>query len=327
MKKMSPHQFKFSPMLKTLGLLFVIVILFSLLSRYIYGNGQTLKQYADSMERENDSMGQENASELQDNEKESESASGILNEPGSDHVETQDDAVLPGNEVGDQVDSETSPSSEISLLPGTLPDENPLCIVYKEGFYYEPLGEEVKAYITGISYPAEGAVEISYEELNYVHVLHYNSDGEIADGELICNQAIAQDLVEIFYELYIAEYQIEKITLIDAYDGDDNASMIDNNTSCFNYRPVTGQNNLSRHAFGLAIDINPFYNPYIRYLKEGGQIVLPEGSEAYTDRSAAFPYKIDTDDLCYRLFIEHGFTWGGNWNSMKDYQHFQKTLK
>lgn len=291
--KNTPHsQINILPLLKTLGILLLIVVFFTLLSRYLYGSGETLQQYADSREQE---------------------------------METQPDAVSSDNEIG--TDEEVSSGAETSLLPDILPEENSLCTVYEEGFYYEPLGEEIRNYITGVSYPADGAEEISYEELNYVHVLHYNFDGEIAQGELICNQAIAQDLVEIFYDLFIAEYRIDKITLIEAYDGDDNASMADNNTSCFNYRTVTGQDNLSQHALGLAIDINPFYNPYIRYPKEGGQIVLPEGSEAYTDRSAAFPYKIDTEDLCYRLFTAHGFTWGGNWNSMKDYQHFQKVIE
>ena len=102
--------------------------------------------------------------------------------------------------------------------------------------------------------------------------------------------------------------------------------MTDNNTSCFNYRVVDGTKSLSRHALGLAIDINPLYNPYIRYDKKGGQTVSPVEGEAYADRTVSFPYKIDPDDLCYRLFTEHGFTWGGNWNSSKDYQHFQKAL-
>lgn len=268
MKNTPPNHFNILPMLKPIGLLFLIVIACSLISHYLYGRGETLQQYADSHAQDND---------VQD-------------------------------------------------IDTNIP-ENPNRIVYKEGFYYEPLGEEMKNYITGVSYPADGAEEISYEDLNYVHVLHYNFDGEITQGELICNQAIARDLVEIFFELYVTEYRIDKIILIEAYDGDNNASMADNNTSCFNYRTVTEQNALSQHAFGLAIDINPFYNPSIRFPKEGGQIVLPEGSEAYTDRSAAFPYKIDTDDFCYKLFIEHGFTWGGNRNSTKDYQHFQKAIE
>lgn len=203
-------------------------------------------------------------------------------------------------------------------------------IVYQDGFYYEPLTDEVKERITGISYPSSGAdtLAISYDDLRYLSVLYYDFDGAVQVGELICNRGIADDLTEIFYELYKNEYQIEKIRLIDEYQGDDNASMIDNNTSCFNYRVVDGTSSLSKHALGCAVDINPFYNPYIVFNRDGAgeDYIAPAGSEIYTDRSKDFPYKIDENDLCYKLFKEHGFIWGGNWNSCKDYQHFQKTL-
>lgn len=197
-------------------------------------------------------------------------------------------------------------------------------------FYYEPLSDNLCRYITGISYPAptEDAQppEITVDELRYVHILHYDFDGNPEEGELICNEAIAQDLVEIFYELYRNEYQLERVLLIDEYNGDDTASMEDNNTSCFNYRLVEGTSSLSKHALGLAIDVNPFYNPYITYNGDGSENVYPEAAVIYADRSAGFPYKIDEDDLCYKLFIQHGFIWGGNWNGSKDYQHFQKTI-
>ena len=195
-----------------------------------------------------------------------------------------------------------------------------------EEFYYEPLSEDLKARITGISYPAEdnGNLAISYDDLRYVHILHYNFDGMSTEGELICNEYIAEDLLDIFYELHRNEYQLERVRLIDEYGGDDTASMEDNNTSCFNYRVVDNTTSLSKHALGLALDINPFYNPYVTY-PNGNIRISPKGSEPYADRSTDFPYKIDENDLCYKLFTEHGFTWGGNWNSLKDYQHFQKT--
>lgn len=196
-------------------------------------------------------------------------------------------------------------------------------------FYYEPLSEELIDRITGISYPqSEEELQISYEDLRYLKVLYHDFNGEIQSGELICNKGIAKDLLDIFYELYMNEYQIEKIRLIDEYNGDDTASMLDNNTSCFNYRVVDGSDHLSKHAFGCAIDINPFYNPYVVFEKDGSgeTYISPEGSEIYADRSRDFSYKIDENDLCYKLFKEHGFVWGGDWNSCKDYQHFQKTV-
>lgn len=197
---------------------------------------------------------------------------------------------------------------------------------YAEGFFSEPITEEIKNRIVGISYPAEGSTEITLEELVYLNVLYNDFEGGVQTGELICNQYIALDLLEIFEELYRSGYQFEEISLIDKYDGDDTLSMEHNNTSCFNYRIVDGSDHLSKHAYGLAIDINPFYNPYVVYNKNGSgeTYISPKGSEAYADRSKDFPYKIDENDLCYKLFTEHGFTWGGNWNSSKDYQHFQK---
>ena len=207
-----------------------------------------------------------------------------------------------------------------------------------ENFYYEPLSENLRRYITGVSYPGSYSgettedatpvisdIKIDYSDLRYVHVLHYDFDGLTTEGELICNAAIAQDLLDIFYELYRNEYQIEKILLIDEYNGDETASMEDNNTSCFNYRVVDGTTSLSKHALGLALDINPFYNPYVTFNKDGTRQVSPADAEKYANRNAVFPYKIDENDLCYKLFTEHGFIWGGNWNSCKDYQHFQKT--
>lgn len=207
-------------------------------------------------------------------------------------------------------------------------EQHPDRITYEEGFYYEPLTESIKERITGISYPESGCT-VPYEDLNYVGLKYIDFDGQEQTGELICNKAIAQDMVEIFHELYRNEYRLERVRLIDEYNGDDTASMAENNTSCFNYRVVDGTTNLSKHAYGLAVDVNPYYNPYVVFNRneDGSDYISPPGSEVYADRSQNFAYKIDENDLCYRLFTEHGFTWGGNWNSTKDYQHFQKTLK
>jgi len=225
---------------------------------------------------------------------------------------------------------EAIPPSSL-LMGATLNGEEMLeaRFTYTDYFYYEPLSDNLRRYITGVSFPTTDSesgeeLAITYEDLCYVHILHYDFEGNVAEGELICNKYIAQDLVEIFYELYRNEYQLEKVHLIDEYDGNDTASMEDNNTSCFNYRVVEGTTSLSKHALGLAIDINPLYNPYITYGDDGSENVSPVSAAPYADRDVKFAYKIDENDLCYKLFTEHGFTWGGNWNSSKDYQHFQK---
>lgn len=202
--------------------------------------------------------------------------------------------------------------------------ESPERVTVSEGFFYQPITEDVKERIYGLSYKENCTVP--YEDLNYVGVLYVDFQGETQAGELICNKGISKDLAQIFKELYENQYPIDKIRLVDEYDADDDLSCLDNNTSCFNFRVVAGTNNLSKHALGLAVDINPFYNPYVTY-PNGAERISPPGSEPYGDRSADFPYKIDYDDLCYQLFTAHGFTWGGDWKSLKDYQHFQKELK
>ncbi len=229
---------------------------------------------------------------------------------------------------------DTEPDVDIQTLPGASLNGNqyaegddPLRVTCADGFYYEPISDALKDYITGTSYPEtsnEDSLAITCADLRYVHVLYCDFNGESAEGELICNASIAQDLTEIFHELYENGYQIEQIHLVDEYGGDDDASMAADNTSCFNYRNVPNSGSLSNHALGRAIDVNPLYNPYITYNSDGSRNVSPAEGAAYADRSADIPHKIDQNDLCYQLFTEHGFTWGGSWNSSKDYQHFEK---
>lgn len=194
----------------------------------------------------------------------------------------------------------------------------------EQAFYADEISDDLFARMQGKSFP-EGCTT-PREDLRYLHLLCKDIDGNTYEGEMVCNTAIADTLIDIFRQLYEADYPIEKMRLIDDYDGDDDASMADNNTSCFNFRVVEGTTNLSKHALGAAVDINPLYNPYIKQ-KDGQTVVSPEGGEPYADRSKDFDYKIDEDDLAYKLFTEAGFTWGGSWKTVKDYQHFQVDLK
>lgn len=113
------------------------------------------------------------------------------------------------------------------------------------------------------------------------------------------------------------------MVLIDEYDAQDGPSMRANNSSAFNFRFVAGTGVLSSHSRGMAVDINPLYNPYVK--TNGGRTVVdPAEAAPYADRTRDFPYKIAEDDPCCREFLRHGFTWGGHWKSLKDYQHFEK---
>ena len=160
-------------------------------------------------------------------------------------------------------------------------------------------------------------------ELRYIKVLHFTPSGKIRIGEMICSKDIAADLLDIFEKLYEARYPIELMVLIDNYDADDEKSMLANNSSAFNFRYIANTRKLSNHSRGRAVDINPLYNPYVRR-RAGGLLVSPAEGRPYADRRRAFPMKINHADLCYKLFKEHGFIWGGDWHSLKDYQHFEK---
>ncbi|MBR1946021.1 MAG: M15 family metallopeptidase [Alphaproteobacteria bacterium] len=157
-----------------------------------------------------------------------------------------------------------------------------------DGFFVRPLSPELKKRITGISFPYEPA-EISYDDLVDIHVLHYNFNNQVQKGRLICNKKIGQKVLAVFKKLYDNAYQIEKIRLIEDYKGDDEASMRDNNTSCFNYRKIAGSDKLSNHSFGLALDINPLYNPYVKRTKTK-TVISPETAADYADRRKRIVY-------------------------------------
>lgn len=196
---------------------------------------------------------------------------------------------------------------------------------YKKGFTYSKLTKKVKKRITGKSYRKNGYIGTS--DLRYVSILYYNYNGKTRKGEMIVNKKIAQDVVEIFYELYQIRYPVHRIKLVDEYGADDNNSMEADNTSCFNFRPIAGsKKNLSVHALGLAIDINPRVNPCVG----GVHGLLPYNSKLYKQRNVSKckgkygKMMIHKNDEVYNIFKKHGFLWGGDWHAMKDYQHFYK---
>lgn len=192
---------------------------------------------------------------------------------------------------------------------------------YADDFYISEIPDDIFARMQGKSYKEDCMVP--REDLRYVHVRHMGFHGEAKDGELVVNKAIADDVLAIFEELYKADYPIEKVRLVDEYDADDEASMSDNNSSAFNFRFISHTTRISKHGLGMAVDINTRYNPYVKTV--GGKLSIePANGADYVDRSKDFPYKIDHDDLCYKLFTEHGFTWGGDWTHSKDYQHFER---
>lgn len=208
---------------------------------------------------------------------------------------------------------------EEEVSPIIFQAEDTLCF-HGYVFASQPIPEKVKARMQGKS--MKGQTNIGYDDLRYLTLYYYDFDNHIQQGEMVCNKAIAHDLLCIFKTLFMEAYPIYSIRLVDDFDASDEASMQANNTACFNYRYISGTTRLSQHAFGLAVDINPLQNPCVR-----GNRVQPKTAVEFVDRSQDFPHKIDEGDLCKQLFTARGFRWGGHWQGKKDWQHFEKRVK
>ena len=164
------------------------------------------------------------------------------------------------------------------------------------------------------------------EDLALVAVRYEDFEGAPQSGHLIVAAAHAEEIGAIFQEIWQRRLlRFARIEPVSFHGGSDAASMAANNTSAFNCRTVTGGTRLSEHSYGAAIDINPIQNPYVR----GDRTLPPQGSP-YDDpgeREAAIergmPGLVTPDVVA--VFATHGWSWGGDWTSLKDYQHCSKS--
>jgi peptidoglycan LD-endopeptidase CwlK len=158
-----------------------------------------------------------------------------------------------------------------------------------------------------------------YRTLALITVFYISYDGKVHQGQVVAHRELKNELEEIFRKLLLMRFPIEKVIPISEYGWDDNKSMADNNSSAFNYRFIERRpGELSQHAYAWALDLNPRENPFV---DERGAF-LPAG--AVYDHTV--PGTITPDGPVVRLFVERGWKWGGDWISVKDYQHFQKVL-
>ena len=196
----------------------------------------------------------------------------------------------------------------------------------REGFSVREISDDLHERMTSGNTYKEDCI-VPREDLRYLRVLHKDREGNTHQGEMVVHKLIADDVLEIFEKLYDAGYPIERMVLPDNYMADDETMMRDNNSSSFNFRFISHTNRISKHGLGMAVDINTLYNPYHKTVtNEDGtteEVIEPATGEPYLDRTKDFDYKIEKGDLCYTLFIEKGFEWGGDWTDRKDYQHFE----
>lgn len=164
--------------------------------------------------------------------------------------------------------------------------------------------------ISGITIP-----ESIRNNLILIDVQYYSFDNKLHKGQLLIHKSVEKDLREIFEIIREIKFPIQKAVPIVKYGWNDEASMLSNNTSCFNYRKVKGMKTFSYHSKGLAIDINPMQNPHIKNNNS-----FPE--RAIYDKTK--PGTLTDSSIVVKEFKIRGWIWGGSWRSSKDYQHFEK---
>jgi hypothetical protein len=181
---------------------------------------------------------------------------------------------------------------------------------------HRPIDDATAERIRGVSW--RPGCPVGLDDLRLLTVDHWGFDRAVHRGEMIVHAHHAEGVVEVFRRLHAARFPIERMELVETFDGDDDASMAANNTSGFNCRTVPGTACISQHASGLAIDINPVQNPYL----PGDGVIMPPQGGSYVDRSRDEPGMIHPDGPVVDAFDAIGWHWGGAWAEKKDYHHF-----
>jgi len=166
---------------------------------------------------------------------------------------------------------------------------------------------------------------IALKDLRYLRLTYRDFNGHSRSGELIVHKNVANEVKNIFAELYNIGYPIKKMNLVSNYKGSDWQSIEADNTSAFNCRKATGSKKWSKHSYGKAIDINPIENPYI---SRRGRIVHKESLQykkrVHKNSTVAQKAVLLKHDKAVKIFKKYGWKWGGDWSNIKDYQHFSK---
>ncbi len=164
------------------------------------------------------------------------------------------------------------------------------------------------------------ACPVARADLRWLRVTFRGFDGERHTGELLVATDVVDDLQTVFARLWRARFPLEELRITRRDELDAPPTGDGNNTGAFVCRPVTGGTSYSEHAYGRAVDVNPFQNPYVR-----DDLVLPELASAYLDRGRRSPGMVRAGGPVVATFAAVGWEWGGDYRSLKDYQHFSLT--
>jgi hypothetical protein len=164
------------------------------------------------------------------------------------------------------------------------------------------------------------ACPVKASDLRYLTMSFRGFDGRAHTGEMLVNATGAAGITKVFGQLFAARFPLEEMRVTGPAELTAPPTGDGNSTSAFVCRPARGQTTWSAHAYGLAVDVNPFCNPYTQ-----GDLVLPELASAYVDRSRKRPGTVLAGDATVRAFAAIGWSWGGNWRSPTDRMHFTAT--
>ena len=206
----------------------------------------------------------------------------------------------------------SSPSTSATPVPSSAPPASSGPVFQAST---SALTEAMRTRMTGVSWHPDCPVSLG--QLRLLRLSYWGFDHAVHQGELIVNVSAAASLTRAFRQLFAARFPIRQMRVVDDFGGDDERSMLADNTSAFNCRLVPGTSVWAQHAYGTAVDINPFENPEV----QAGE-VDPPAAAAWADRSRSSPAMIRHGDAVWLAFDSIGWTWGGDWRSLKDYQHF-----
>ena len=161
---------------------------------------------------------------------------------------------------------------------------------------------------------------VAATDLRYLTMSFIGYDGKAHTGEMLVGTKVADAVTRVFGHLFAARFPIEEMRVVRPAELTAPPTGDGNNTTAFVCRPAVGQTRWSAHAYGLAIDLDPFCNPYIK-----GDLVLPELASSYLDRANVRPGMVEPGDAAVRAFTAIGWTWGGQWTNPTDIQHFSAT--
>lgn len=162
-------------------------------------------------------------------------------------------------------------------------------------------------------------------DLRLLRFNYWGFDGEVKRGPMVLHEDVAEDVLWVFGQLFEAEFPLKRVGLAREFresrletDPHTQRSV----TASFNCRvvvtPAGAGSTFSQHSYGLAVDVNPLHNPYVR---EDGW-VRNRFARPYVDRSNEHPGMIHDGDVVVRSFAAIGWAWGGRWSGGKDYMHF-----